>query len=101
MSWRSPGRNGHKWSLIGYRLSLDNGLKQVKSIKGSPKEKILNATMPKYAFFGGRIVPMAEAKVGVMTHSFNYGTGVFAGMRAYWNADDQQLYIFRAPDHFE
>ena len=56
---------------------------------------------PKYAFFGGKIVPIEEAKVSVMTHAFNYGTGVFAGMRAYWNDDEQQLFIFRAHDHFE
>jgi branched-chain amino acid aminotransferase len=56
---------------------------------------------PEYAFFGGKIVPIGEAKVSVMTNSFNYGTGVFAGMRAYWNGEQQQLYIFRATDHFE
>ena len=58
-------------------------------------------TQPKYAFFGGKIVPMEEAKVSVMTHAFNYGTGVFGGLRAYWNADEQQLFIFRPHDHFE
>jgi branched-chain amino acid aminotransferase len=54
-----------------------------------------------YAFFNGKIVPIEQAKVSVMTHAFNYGTGVFAGMRAYWNDDEQQLFIFRAADHFK
>ncbi len=58
-------------------------------------------SQPQYAFFGGKIVPIEEAKVSVMTHAFNYGTGVFAGLRAYWNADEQQLFIFRPHDHFE
>ncbi len=58
-------------------------------------------TKPEYAFFNGKIVPMADAKVSVMTHALHYGTGVFAGMRAYWNDDEQQLFIFRALDHFE
>lgn len=56
---------------------------------------------PKFAFFGGKIVPFAEATVSVMTHAFNYGTGVFAGLRGYWNADEEQLFIFRPHDHFE
>ncbi|PJF28139.1 MAG: branched chain amino acid aminotransferase [Phototrophicales bacterium] len=56
---------------------------------------------PKYAFFGGRIVPIEQATVSVMTHGLNYGTGVFGGMRAYWNADEEQLFIFRSADHFE
>jgi branched-chain amino acid aminotransferase len=56
---------------------------------------------PKYAFFDGRIVPMEEAKISVMTHALNYGTGVFGGLRAYWNDDEEQLFIFRPFDHFE
>lgn len=56
---------------------------------------------PKYAFFKGKIVPIEEAKVSVMTHALNYGTGVFGGMRGYWNADEEQLFIFRAADHFK
>jgi branched-chain amino acid aminotransferase len=57
--------------------------------------------LPKYAFFKGEIVPYSQAKVGVLTHGFNYGTAVFAGLRAYWNEDQEQLYIFRPKDHFQ
>ncbi len=56
--------------------------------------------LPKYAFFKGKIVPYDQAKVGVMTHALNYGTGAFGGVRAYWNAEEEQLYIFRPHDHF-
>jgi len=56
--------------------------------------------LPNYAFFNGRIVPYNEAKVGVLTHGLNYGTGVFGGIRAYWNQDLRQLFIFRPQDHF-
>lgn len=56
--------------------------------------------LPKYAFFRGRVVPYEEAKVGVLTHALNYGTGVFGGLRAYWNDDEQQLFVFRPHDHF-
>lgn len=56
--------------------------------------------LPKYAYFRGEIVPYEQAKVGVLTHAFNYGTAAFAGLRAYWNEDDEQLYLFRPADHF-
>jgi branched-chain amino acid aminotransferase len=56
--------------------------------------------LPKFAFFNGQIVPYSEAKVGVLTHTFNYGTGVFGGVRGYWNEEDQELYLFRPHDHF-
>lgn len=57
--------------------------------------------MTEYAFFKGEIVPIADAKVSVMTHALNYGTAVFAGLRAYWNAEDEQSYLFRPIDHYE
>lgn len=54
-----------------------------------------------YAFFNGQIVRIEEAKISVMTHAFNYGTGVFGGLRGYWNEDEEQLFIFRPLDHFK
>jgi branched-chain amino acid aminotransferase len=56
--------------------------------------------LPKFAYFKGKIVPYAEAKVGVLTHALNYGTGVFGGLRGYWNPDHKQLYLFRPGDHY-
>jgi branched-chain amino acid aminotransferase len=57
--------------------------------------------MPKYAFFKGQIVPIEQAQVSIMTHGLNYGTGCFEGIRAYWNQDDEQLYVFRLAEHYE
>ena len=56
--------------------------------------------LPNYAFFKGRIVPYSEAKVGMLTHTLHYGTGVFGGIRGYWNEDEEQLFVFRPIDHF-
>ena len=56
---------------------------------------------PSYAYFQGKIVPIEEAKVSVMTHALNYGTGAFGGVRAYWNDDEKELFIFRPLDHFK
>jgi branched-chain amino acid aminotransferase len=56
--------------------------------------------LPKNAYFKGKIVPYADAKVGVLTHALNYGTAAFGGVRAYWNGEEEQLYIFRAHDHY-
>ena len=57
--------------------------------------------MTQHAFFKGRIVPIDEAKVSVRTHAFNYGTGCFEGIRAYWNAEEEQLFVFRMRDHYD
>ena len=53
------------------------------------------------AFLRGEFMPLAEARIGVMTHAFNYGTAVFEGVRGNWNEDQRQLYLFRVRDHVE
>ena len=53
------------------------------------------------AYFEGASCRSAEAKVSVMTHAFNYGTGCFEGIRGYWNADDDELYVFQMRAHYE
>jgi len=70
-----------------------------KYIAEQRKEGV-DVALPKYAYFKGKIVPYSEAKVGVMTHALNYGTAVFGGIRAYWNEEEKQLYIFRPYDHY-
>ena len=54
-----------------------------------------------YAFFQGEMMPLADAKIGLMTHAFNYGTAVFEGIRANWNVEHETLYLFRAREHLE
>ncbi len=54
-----------------------------------------------YAFFEGKIVPIEEAKISIMTNSFHYGTAIFEGIRAYWNEEHGQLYLLFARQHYE
>ena len=53
------------------------------------------------AFLRGEFVPLEDATINVMTHAFNYGTAVFEGIRGNWNADHEQLYLFKVRDHFK
>ena len=52
-------------------------------------------------YFGGQFVPLAEARVGILTHALHYGTGVFEGIRAYWNAAAEELYVLRPREHYQ
>jgi len=52
-------------------------------------------------YFGGQYVPLREARVGILTHALHYGTGVFEGIRAYWDEDSQELFVMRPVEHFE
>ncbi len=53
------------------------------------------------AYFEGNYVPSEEAKVSVMTHAFNYGTGLFEGIRAYYVPERNKFVIFRLPEHID
>jgi len=57
--------------------------------------------MPQVAFFEKKFVPLSEAKVGIMTHALNYGTGCFEGIRGNWNSKEGQIYLFRLREHYE
>lgn len=57
--------------------------------------------MPSYAYFQKQFVPLAEAKIGIMTHALHYGTAIFEGIRGNWNSERQQTYLFRLREHYE
>jgi branched-chain amino acid aminotransferase len=56
--------------------------------------------LPDLAFFNGRVVPYGDVRLGFLTHALHYGTAVFGGLRAFWNEDEEELFVFRPLDHF-
>lgn len=54
-----------------------------------------------FAYFEGKYVPSEEAKLSVMTHAFNYGTGLFEGIRGYYSPETNRFLIFRLPEHID
>jgi branched-chain amino acid aminotransferase len=57
--------------------------------------------MPSYAYIHKEFVPLAEAKLGVMTNFLHYGTAVFEGIRGNWNGQKKQIYLFRLKEHYQ
>lgn len=48
----------------------------------------------------GAFRPYKEATLGLLTHALQYGTGCFEGIRAFWNGDAEELYVFEPAAHF-
>jgi branched-chain amino acid aminotransferase len=42
-----------------------------------------------------------EAKVGLLTHGLQYGTGCFEGIRGYWSAAERELYLVLLREHYD
>lgn len=53
------------------------------------------------AFYQGEFVKEDDIKISVRSKAFNYGLGCFEGIRAYWNEEKKQLYVFRMREHYD
>jgi len=54
---------------------------------------------PRYAALDGELVRWEKANIHVSTHALHYGTGVFEGIRAYYAADEDELYVWELDAH--
>jgi branched-chain amino acid aminotransferase len=54
-----------------------------------------------WVFFNGEFARYHDVHLGLMTHALHYGTGVFEGIRAYWNGQSEQLHLLLAAEHFD
>ena len=57
--------------------------------------------MPPYAFFHKQFMPLSEAKIGILTHAFHYGTACFEGIRGNWDSERERFCLFRVQEHYE
>jgi branched-chain amino acid aminotransferase len=56
--------------------------------------------LPRFAHLDGRLIPYGEARVGLLTQALHYGTACFGGLRGYWSAEEDELFLFRPMDHY-
>lgn len=54
---------------------------------------------PAYLWWGGQLVPWEDAQVHVTNLGWPAISAVFEGIRGYWNAGQQELYVFRLAEH--
>jgi len=72
------------------------------TVKAEQKPKPIPTDLEtNWCYFKGEIMPLADAKVSVATHALNYGTACFEGIRAYWNNDQQQMYVLKMREHYQ
>ena len=67
----------------------------MKNISNDPRSKIKVVTM------NGNLMPLNEAKVSITAPGLSYAALVFEGIRAYWNENDKELFVFRLDDHLK
>jgi branched-chain amino acid aminotransferase len=63
--------------------------------------KAFAASDAEWAHHGGEFVKMGDVRLSPATHALNYGTGVFEGIRAYWNESKGTLQVLKLREHYE
>jgi branched-chain amino acid aminotransferase len=70
--------------------------------KGTPSAaSSLPAHPNTWVYLDGEFKRYNDARLGPMTHALHYGTGVFEGIRAYWNQQKEQMYLLQAAPHYD
>lgn len=52
-------------------------------------------------WYEGRVMPLADAQINVMSPTAQFGLNVFEGIPCYWNEEEQHLYGFRLDAHYK
>jgi branched-chain amino acid aminotransferase len=63
--------------------------------------KAFAASDAEWCYHGGEFVRLGDVRLSPATHALNYGTGVFEGIRAYWNEDRGTLQVLKMREHYE
>jgi branched-chain amino acid aminotransferase len=65
------------------------------------ERKAFAASDAEWCYHGGEFVRMGDIRLSPATHALNYGTGVFEGIRAYWNEGRGALQVLKLREHYE
>lgn len=58
-------------------------------------------TNPQFIWWDGKMVPWAEATVHVTQMHWTAVSAIFEGIMAYWNDEEEELFVFRLDAHLE
>ena len=64
-------------------------------------QKAFAASDAEWCYHDGELVKMGDVRLSPATHALNYGTGVFEGIRGYWNENRGTLQVLKLREHYE
>ncbi len=59
----------------------------------------MSVKLADWIWMDGEFVPWEDAKLHIRTECVNRGSNVFEGVRGYWNEDQQEMFLFKIPQH--
>jgi branched-chain amino acid aminotransferase len=58
-----------------------------------------SATKADFVWMDGKVVPWSQGMIHVSSEAVLRGASIFEGVRAYWNKEEEQLFIFKNEEH--
>src|SRR5262249_10172844 len=68
---------------------------------GTPRRASMASQAPKYAWMNGKIIPWDQCVVHGRSAGGFMGSNVFEGVRAYWNDQQGELFVFKHEEHLQ
>lgn len=72
-----------------------------KTVMEKKMAKAEGIDLDSIAYFNGKFLPLKDVNIPIMTHAFQYGTGIFEGIRGYWNEEENKMHVFKMREHYE
>jgi branched-chain amino acid aminotransferase len=63
--------------------------------------KAFTVSDSEWGYHDGEMTKVGDIRLSPATHALNYGTGVFEGIRAYWNEGKGTLQVLKMREHYE
>ncbi|MGH3087838.1 MAG: branched-chain amino acid transaminase [Rubrobacteraceae bacterium] len=63
--------------------------------------KAFTVSDAEWSYHDGEMTKVGDIRLSPATHALNYGTGVFEGIRAYWNENKGTLQVLKMREHYE
>ena len=64
-------------------------------------QKAFAASDAEWCYHDGELVKLGDVRLSPATHALNYGTGIFEGIRGYWNENRGTLQVLKLREHYE
>lgn len=61
----------------------------------------IDAAQPRFLWWDGQLVPWQEATVHITQMHWSAVSAIFEGIMAYWNEEEEELFVFRLDSHLQ
>src|SRR5262249_9511282 len=98
---RVPFESRKRYVALDHRLTRDAKAWPFCYTDGTQRRDTMANTAPRFAWMNGKVIPWDQCVVHGRSAGGFMGSNVFEGVRAYWNAQQGELFVFKHEEHLQ